>query len=152
MDGTDRWLRYCARGPFDTDCGTWLWGNGFGRSSHTRLAARGIAPRHLCWQFDISTRSRHYATLCSGSSSTRGGEQASYRCFYAELRANVAAAHMTPASNSGCAVAWGEAESTDAIADPRWLSCCCESAIPWRMGCIRAPNFRIEIAFCFAWG
>jgi hypothetical protein len=47
---------------------------------------------------------------------------------------------MTPASNSGCAVAWGEAESTDAIADPRWLSCCCESAIPWRMGCIRAPN------------
>jgi len=81
VDSTDRWLRYRARGPFDTDRGPWLWGDGLGRFSHARVAARGVAPRDLCWQLNISAGSRQGPTISSGSSSNRGGKQTSYRCF-----------------------------------------------------------------------
>jgi hypothetical protein len=82
VDSTDRWLRYRARCPFDTDCGPWLWGDGLGRSSHAGIAAGGIAPRHFCWQLNISAGSRHGPTISSGSSSNRGGEQTYCRCYY----------------------------------------------------------------------
>jgi uncharacterized membrane protein YfcA len=55
--------------------------DGLCRFSHTSVAARGIAPWHFCWQLDISARSRHGATLCSGSRANRRGEQTCCRSF-----------------------------------------------------------------------
>ena len=42
--------------------------------------------------------------------------------LFAQPKANVAAAHMTPASKPGCAVAGGEEHATDAISRPRRYS------------------------------
>jgi uncharacterized membrane protein YfcA len=53
----------------------------------------------------------------------------------AQLRAKVAAAHMTPASKSECTVAWGEADATEAIARARK-----NSASKVRANCLSSPN------------
>jgi uncharacterized protein len=55
--------------------------------------------------------------------------------LFAQPKANVAAAHMTPASKPGCAVAGGEEHATDAISRPRRYS-----ALKLRPNCSPSPK------------